>query len=144
MRTEGLADISVAILTQGVRHVRFTPSLFRGAASHAAGREALGALCGVRFSGEPLLSADLELAPAVLHPDCRIQNVYGSTESALFIWTDDRRAAPVPGTVPIGRIYPMSEFALLDEEGALLADGELGELVIRSAHTRWGIGRAGG
>lgn len=143
VRTEGLAAVFAAILTQGVRHVRFTPSLFRVAANHSAGREALGALRGLRFSGEPLLSADLELAHAVLHPDCRIQNVYGSTESALFIWTDDRRVPPVPGTVPIGRIYPMSEFALLDEEGMPVADGELGELVIRSAHHALGDWQGG-
>lgn len=130
VRAQGLAAVFDAILTHGVRHVRFTPSLFRVAASNPEARPALQLLRGVRFSGEPLLSADLELARQVLSPDCRIQNVYGSTESALFIWTDDRARAVESGTVPIGRIYPFWEYSIRDDDGVPVPPGELGALVI--------------
>ena len=130
VRVQGLAAVFDAILTHRVRHVRFTPSLFRVAASNPDARPALQLLRGVRFSGEPLLSADLELARQVLSPDCRIQNVYGSTESALFIWTDDRARTVEPGTVPIGRIYPFWEYAIRDDDGVPVPPGELGALII--------------
>ncbi|NBZ88257.1 non-ribosomal peptide synthetase [Stagnihabitans tardus] len=126
VKTEGLAGLFAAIQTQGVRHVRFTPSLFRLAASQPEGAAALGLLQGLRFSGEPFLTSDLDLARRVA-PAALIQNVYGSTESALFIWTDLGQDL-APGTVPIGRIYPLSSFTLRGQEGP----GDAGELVIKS------------
>ncbi|MEO7382557.1 MAG: non-ribosomal peptide synthetase, partial [Paracoccaceae bacterium] len=132
IREGGLTAIFSAILEHGVRHVRFTPSLFRAAAAHPSGQAAFAALKGVRFSGEPLLAADLNLAHRVLDLGCRIQNVYGSTESSLFIWTDNRSVAVPPGTVPIGKIYPLSEFRIEDGDGLSVPQGDLGELVISS------------
>ncbi len=73
VRDGGLAVVFAAVRDHGVRHIRFTPSLFRLAAAHPAGQAALKVLKGVRFSGEPLLSADLELARRMLDPSCRIQ-----------------------------------------------------------------------
>jgi len=139
----GLADTFETIMAHDVRHVRFTPSLFRVAARHAAGLAALQKLDAVRFSGEPLMAADLELARKTLAPGCRIQNVYGSTESGLFVWTDDH-SRPVPShTVPIGQIYPLWEFAILDENGAPVPAGDLGELTIASPHHALGDWHAG-
>ena len=139
----GLTDTFETIVAHDVRNVRFTPSLFRVAARHAAGLAALQKLDAVRFSGEPLMAADLELARKTLAPGCRIQNVYGSTESGLFVWTDDH-SRPVPShTVPIGQIYPLWEFAILDEDGSPVPAGDLGELTIASPHHALGDWHAG-
>lgn len=127
----GLKGMFDAILAHQVGHVRFTPSLFRIAAQMNEAREALARLSGVRFSGEPLLPADLMLARRVLRSDCRIQNVYGSTESALFIWTDNP-ANPVPdtSTVPIGQAYPLWDHAILGEDDDTADSVQEGELII--------------
>ena len=142
VKSGGFRAISEGILRFGARHVRFTPSLFRAYACIPEAREALRRLEAVRFSGEPLLTSDLDLAKAVLDPACLIQNVYGSTESALFIWSKgdeiDREAA----CVPIGRIYPPSSYALRPLDGGA-ADAATGELLIRSAHHALGDLRAG-
>lgn len=138
VRADGLTAVFDAILNHGVRHVRFTPSLFRIVAAQPASAAAMQCLDAIRFSGEPLLTADLDLAHQILRKDCRLQNVYGSTESALFVWTDDRGAAPAAGTVPIGRIYPLWEFIIEDDDGTPVAPGELGELVISSRNQALG------
>jgi acyl-CoA synthetase (AMP-forming)/AMP-acid ligase II len=134
IKAHGFAAVRESILVDGARQVRFTPTMFRKMAAWTEAREAMLALDAVRFSGEPLLATDLELARRVLRPGCVIQNVYGSTESAMFLWSSDVASArPLETTVPIGRIYPLFAFAIRPmEEGD--ADASTGELWIRSAH----------
>lgn len=147
-----LADIKVAgfnsILTGitdfGVRHLRFTPSLFRKLATLPKAKEALRLLNAIRFSGEPLLASDLKLAQSKLNEDCLIQNVYGSTESSLFIWknTDDNHSEATP-TVPVGRIYPHSMYAIRPLDNEDIKEGK-GELLIRSKfHALGDLNRGG-
>jgi len=144
VKVGGFSAVLQAIDRLGARHVRFTPSMFRKLAALPQARPALHALDAVRFSGEPLLVSDLSLAQTVLKPDCLIQNVYGSTESALFIWSSNNgQAAPnasVGPTVPIGHLYPLASYAI-----APLEDGEdsTGELLIRSTFHALGDFKAG-
>ena len=128
----GFSALSDAILRLEARHVRFTPSMFRNFATLPDAKDVLGCLDAVRFSGEPLLMSDIELARRILNPNCLIQNVYGSTESALFICHCDD-TDPVRATVPMGHIYPFSCYALrpIDESSS---DIDTGELLIRSSY----------
>lgn len=132
VKISGFDSILHGITNFGVRHVRFTPSLFRKLAVLPKAKEALWLLHAVRFSGEPLLENDLKLAQPVLNSDCLIQNVYGSTESSLFIWKSnyDDSADAFP-TAPIGKIYPLSSYAIRPLEDGDNEAGK-GELLIRS------------
>lgn len=126
----GFPAIFHAINHLGARQVRFTPSMFRKFATIPQAIEILKLLDAIRFSGEPLLKKDLELAYSVLKPECFIQNIYGSTESALFIWSTANDLLPTTeSTVPIGRIYPNASFAIVPIEQE---DKNVGELFIRS------------
>lgn len=143
----GLSSLSSAILLQDVGHVRFTPSLFRIMATMPAARPALQRLNGIRFSGEPLLWSDVMLARRGVRPDCHIQNVYGSTESAIFLWTDDRALPPGEGVAPIGAIYPGWSFAIVPDEDVPAAARIEGRLLTRSPHQAlgdWNRGRIDG
>ena len=133
VKAGGFAALSDAILRLGARHVRFTPSMFRTFAAVPEAHTALRCLQAVRFSGEPLLRSDLDLAQTVLSPDCLVQNVYGSTESALFIWStgDEIDAA---ATVPMGHLYPLSSYTLKPLDDGVPDAGDTGELLIRSAY----------
>lgn len=142
VKREGFAAVIYAVERDGARHVRFTPSMFRQLAAWPAAGATLGKLQGVRFSGEPLLATDLALAESLLDPACLIQNVYGSTESALFIWTHDRAQPWTGATVPIGHIYPMAAYAIAPLEPGN-ADAGTGELIIRSAFQALGDFREG-
>ncbi len=132
VKASGFDSILDTINNLGVRHVRFTPSLFRKLAVLPKAQKALNLLDAVRFSGEPLLENDVKLAKSVLNPDCQIQNVYGSTESSLFIWknTDDN-SHNTNLSVPIGRIYPLSSYAIRPLDDSEKDSGK-GELMIRS------------
>ena len=127
-KTSGFDALLNAISTYGVRHVRFTPSLFRKLAVLPKAKIALQLLDAVRFSGEPLLINDLKLANSVLHPNCLIQNIYGSTESTLFIWSNSPKNSNYTGsTAPIGKIYPLSSYSIqpLQDSSKNYLKGEL-------------------
>ena len=132
IKSKGFNSILHAITYHGVRHIRFTPSLFRKLSTLPQSLASLQLLEGVRFSGEPLLINDLEIAQSILNPNCIVQNVYGSTESALFIWSCNARdIAPTNTTVPIGKIYPLSSFAIRPLNDGI-EEPLTGELLIRS------------
>jgi len=142
VKADGFSGLLDTISRLKVRHVRFTPSMFRTFARLPEAQEILRCLEAVRFSGEPLLKSDLDLAHTVVNPDCLIQNVYGSTESALFIWNQGDEMDPAAGTVPIGHVYPLSSYALKPLEDAA-HDADTGELLIRSAFHAIGDLKAG-
>lgn len=134
LRQTGLGGLFATVRTRGVGHVRFTPSLFRAAAEQPEAGPAFAGLRGVRFSGEPLLWNDVALARRLLPPTCMIQNIYGSTESAIFAWTDDGAQPIGDGVAPIGRIYPSWHYAVVpDGHDAQTAAAPEGRLLARSA-----------
>jgi acyl-coenzyme A synthetase/AMP-(fatty) acid ligase/acyl carrier protein len=132
MRDGGLSGMFRAITRFGVEHMRFTPSLFRVVVTMPEAAAALRQLKGIRFAAEPLLRSDIDLARAHLSPGCVVQNLYGSTESMMFFWSDQTETLPSDGIVPNGRIYPVAEFLLLDEDSLPAGESEAGELVISS------------
>lgn len=142
VRASGLSGVLEAIRRFDVKHVRFTPSLFRTIARQPEAHAALRNLEAVRFSGEPLLKSDMDLAQALLDPHCLIQNVYGSTESSLFIWSMGDELDPDAGTVPIGHVYPHTSYALRPLDDAP-GDAGTGELLLRSTFHALGDLNAG-
>ena len=143
IKQTGFNAVINAITHLGVRHIRFTPSLFRKLAILPQAYKALSLLDGVRFSGEPLLRNDLKLAHSVLKPECLIQNIYGSTESALFIWSSiDDNLLATETTVPIGKIYPHSSYAINPIEDTDV-NNSTGELMIRSSFHALGDSKEG-
>jgi acyl-coenzyme A synthetase/AMP-(fatty) acid ligase/acyl carrier protein len=136
----GFQGIVHAIEKMGVRHIRFTPSLFRKFVQWSGALPALKKVEAVRFSGEPLLANDVIVAKSVLTPNALIQNVYGSTESALFIWSNtEGESIGENDLVPIGRIYPLASFAIQ----AVDDNNQLGELLITSPFQALGDYRDG-
>ncbi|MBU3677845.1 MAG: amino acid adenylation domain-containing protein, partial [Chitinophagaceae bacterium] len=137
IKQSGFQGIVHAINELGVRHIRFTPSLFRKFVHWTGSHAALQQLDAVRFSGEPFLRSDLDLALSVLQPHVKIQNVYGSTESALFIWHFSGIDNLMFGAnIPIGHIYPFSSYAIQAPHD--MDKGSVGELLIRSPYQALG------
>lgn len=65
-------------------------------------------------------------------PRARFINLYGPTEATGMsaYWVADRELAS-DEPIPIGRAFPNTEILLIDEDGKLCADGEVGEIYIR-------------
>ncbi|MEV6671724.1 non-ribosomal peptide synthetase [Streptomyces sp. NPDC051162] len=109
------------------------PSLYR-ALTDAVDSTGAGALDHVRVltvSGEELRPALVAKLRATF-PRADIYNMYGQTENILATFhlvTPDDEHSP---TVPVGRALPGREVALRTADGDEVADGELGEVWVRS------------
>lgn len=115
--------------------VQATPTFWRLVVEQAAGEALRGrtVLCG----GEPMSAA---LARDLLATGCRLFNVYGPTETTIWSTVaeiDEAVADPVPVGVPIAN----TEVFVVDEYGAELPPGLLGELCIGGAGV--GVGYLG-
>lgn len=102
----------------------------------------LGSLRWILFGGEPFSKKHLyRLMDA--WPGARFSNVYGPAEVNQCTYfhvprpLDPAAAAEDPerngSPVPIGRIWPDTESRVLDSDDRPVADGEVGELVVRSS-----------
>ncbi|MDQ2106659.1 amino acid adenylation domain-containing protein, partial [Azospirillum isscasi] len=113
----------------GVTRLVLVPSLLRALLDVVP--DPAAALAGLRLcvtSGEAI-SADLAARFAARLPNCRLLNLYGSSEvSADATWHLVEPGAP--GPVPIGRPIPGNFVLLLDRGGNPVPPGAAGEIAI--------------
>jgi amino acid adenylation domain-containing protein len=134
----GFRALGPAIGRHGITVLTTFPSAFRQFAAGLDGEDA-AALAGLRcvsLSAEPLTRADVALARRVLPASCRMVNSYGSSELvhiASHVVPDPLPAAPLlPGGVPVGKPVSDTGILLLDEHGAVVPDGQPGEVTVRT------------
>ncbi|MFE4621572.1 non-ribosomal peptide synthetase [Streptomyces mirabilis] len=117
----------------GVTHMASAPSIYRALvdALDSASGAALDQVRALTVSGEELRPA-LVVKMRAAFPRADIYNMYGQTENILAtchrVTADDEKAS----TVPVGRALPGGEVVLRDDNGDKVADGELGEVWVRS------------
>jgi amino acid adenylation domain-containing protein len=100
----------------------------------------LDRLRAVIFAGEVFPTKYLTGLIELL-PQARYYNFYGPTETNVCTWYEVPRGKELGAEVPIGRPIPGVEALLLDETGAAVAPGEVGDLAIRGPtvmHGYWG------
>jgi amino acid adenylation domain-containing protein len=91
------------------------------------------------FCGEAL-SVDVARAWQRAASSSRLENLYGPTEltiaCAAYPWDDEVGAAEAEnGIVPIGRVYEGLSMLVVDEDLAIVPDGEVGELCVAGPQT---------
>jgi amino acid adenylation domain-containing protein len=89
------------------------------------------------FCGEPL-PRRLAQAWATAAPNSTLENLYGPTEATIAFTTFRLPTSSadwdrLPETVPIGEAFPGLQVAVIDENGAHVAQGESGELCLGGA-----------
>jgi len=139
-----ISALPAALADGRLSFVKLTPAHLALLADVAT-PEALAAVPRVVVGGEALTYS--HLAAWRRHaPDAWICNEYGPTEAVVGCCTYEFTAGEDrEGPVPIGRATPGTHLAVLDERGAPVADGELGELhiggdqVTRGYHGRPGL-----
>lgn len=138
----GLGQVLRTVAAEGVTMMFSTPAVWRSVARLEGAKEALAGLRCIQSSGDVLLGVDYELIRGVLPPHCAVLSVYGATEApALLQWFVNQ--PPDETRVPVGYPLPDVDLAIVDEAGEPVAEGEPGELVIRSAFTSLGLWRDG-
>jgi acyl-CoA synthetase (AMP-forming)/AMP-acid ligase II/thioesterase domain-containing protein/acyl carrier protein len=113
-------------------------------------RQLVPAVRGTRFprlrllklGGEAVHGSDVAAFQELCEPGAQLSCGLGSTETGAtrqhFLATD----APVPpGRVSCGHAVPDVEVRIVDERGAALPDGEVGEIVVRSRYLAAGYAR---
>lgn len=128
-----------AVARYRVAHTAVVPTMLQRLVTHAAthgdaDRRSLRAIFsgGAPLSG-PLARRVIETFGPVLY------NFYGATETGLVSLADADDLLAAPGT--IGRALPGNEIRLLGEDGREVADGEVGELYVRSGNLVTGYHR---
>lgn len=99
---------------------------------------ALASLRVVRTFGDRLLSTECAAWRAVLPETCHLAITYGQTESTTAQWYVPRDFTADVAALPTGYLLPEHEYAIVDDDGAGAADGEVGELVLRSRYIALG------
>ena len=93
----------------------------------------LSALRWVLFCGEPMPAKNLRALMQSL-PSARFSNVYGPAEVNQCTYYHVPEAPRDDNlSVPIGRVWANTEELVIDEQGAAVTRGDVGELLIRSA-----------
>lgn len=147
------ADTDPVALADDVRRHRITvlqcvPTLLtRLTASQTFCETTKGMLRRIIYGAESIPYATLEAAMSAFGP-ILTQN-YGLTEAMMTCAHLPASEHFVDGTGPgrtlrhgvVGRPYPLVEITLRDDDGALVGDGETGEITIRSPHVMLGYWR---
>lgn len=139
----GLGQVLQAVADKRITMMFSTPAVWRSVAQLDGAREALASLRCIQSSGDILLRVDHDLIRTVLPPGCAVLSVYGATEAPALLQWFVQDPPPDESRIPVGYPLPDIDFALVDEQGVPVAEGEVGELVIRSAFTSLGLWRDG-
>ncbi len=89
----------------------------------------LSSLRAISFGGAPTAPETIEKARAVLPVEPSFSNAYGLTETHGVATLNGGKDL-LGRRTSIGRPFPFLDMKIVDEKGAELADGELGELLI--------------
>ncbi len=139
----GLRQVVRTIAERRISMMFSTPAVWRSVSRLAGAREMLVSLRCVQSSGDTLLRVDYETLRRVLPADCSILSVYGATEAPALLQWFVGSPPSAESRVPAGYPLPGLDLALIDDHGLPVADGDTGELVIRSRFTSLGLWRDG-
>ena len=122
--------------TQQVTVMHFVPSMLNAFLNYVEGAGEMSRLQSLRLvfaSGEALASQHVEKFNELLHHrnGTRLINLYGPTEATIDVSSYDcPTTGALSGSVPIGKAITNIGLHVLNEQGHLVPDGEVGELVI--------------
>ena len=118
---------------QRITLMHLTPSVFRALFGKAAPGKRYPSLRLLSLAGEAMLPVDLELFRAHTAPHCWLRTILSGSDTppvASMLLDHD---SVLPGdVVPSGYPVPDSDIWLEDQNGQPVADGEPGEIVVRS------------
>ncbi|NEX62716.1 alpha/beta fold hydrolase [Noviherbaspirillum galbum] len=120
------------------------PSLLRTLLDAPDAMQACASLRIMRVAGDVTRDTDLEKVRRVLPPSCLFLVSYSSTEMPnAFQWFVPRDWQPTQARVPVGHPQQGIGFRVVDDAGQPVAQGETGELVVRTRHGAIGYWKLG-
>lgn len=139
----GLGEVVRIVARRRISMMFSTPAVWRSVARLAGVKEMLTSLRCIQSSGDTLLRIDYDQLREVLPPACHVLSVYGATEAPALLQSFVATPPDDEVRIPAGHPLPGLSLALLDEQDRPVADGQPGELVIRSRFTALGLWQGG-
>jgi amino acid adenylation domain-containing protein len=136
VRTRGVERLAQYLDAQRITIYHSVPTVFRHLL-RARTRRCFGdELRLFRLGGEPLLRADLDALAGLQARGSRCMHALSSTETGLVCahFAEAGAASSTEWRVPVGRSVRGVELELVDADGRAIEDGEVGRLIVRSAH----------
>jgi amino acid adenylation domain-containing protein len=133
LHRHGLQKLAAWLVAQKITYVSFSGSLLRTWLALLPDDVRFPALRFVEANSEPLYARDVARMAQHLEGDWRIGHSYASTESGVIaaqVFTSS--CLPDAGIVAVGRPVDGVEVCIKDDTGALVAPGDVGEIVVRS------------
>lgn len=127
-------SIVEAVSKNGITHINFVPSMLNGFLNALDSRDIskLGSLKYVFAAGEALPPATVEKFQSLLK-GCRLENLYGPTESTVYATGFGANEVLSEKSVPIGKPLKNIKAYILNREHCLLPPGIAGELCLGGA-----------
>ncbi len=140
IQSDGLAGLGDWVRDQGITVYNSVPTVFRHFLSTLPANAVLSSVRFVRLGGEPVIRKDLDLLRRHFPANCVLVNGYGATETGTATMCVLDRDTEVTGSVvPIGRAARgMEVVLLLDDDGTPVADGDIGQIAVRSEYLACG------
>jgi len=136
---DGVSRVLDILLQEKITIGYVVPSLLRMLLRMPSARAAFAHMRVLRVGGDITLASDLELFRRVAPVSCHFFSSFSSTETpAVFQWFVPPDWQPAGGRVPVGRARPGIDFMAVGEDGQPVAQGEIGELVVKSPYLAMG------
>ncbi|HEX7706053.1 MAG TPA: AMP-binding protein [Thermoanaerobaculia bacterium] len=134
-RSGNLAALADAIAAQRVELLNLTPSLFRRLLAAAPPGLDFSHVRTLRLTADRVTAADVEAFRRYFPSTATLTVGFASTETGGVFGMRIGHDTPIDGPlVPMGRPLEGVDVRLVDDEGAEVASGETGEIVVSSPH----------
>jgi amino acid adenylation domain-containing protein len=139
LKAEGLNHLADWLISEEITILNWIPTPFRHLVATIKEGQQFPKLRIIGLGSESMLQRDVALYKQHFSPECILVNRLGSTEAANFcFYFIDQQTDFSSHTVPAG--YPVNdkEILLIDEAGAPVSPGSVGEIAIRSPYLSLG------
>jgi amino acid adenylation domain-containing protein len=135
VRAEGLVPLAGWLREHSITIYRSIPTTFRHFVASLKGDEDFRSLRLVYLGGETVHKTDVELYKRHFPPQCVLVNRLGTTETLTFRSCFIDHATAINGSgVPVGYAVPDKDVLVVDENGAPVKPGAIGEVLVRSRY----------
>ncbi len=135
LRARGLTTLAQWLCDERITIYHSSASVFRELMDAVARDLTTSCLRVVKLGSEPVSRKDVERFQGRFPRDCIFVNALSSTETGVVCQHRMDHATRVDGdAVPVGYAMPDKDVVLLDQAGAPVATGEVGEIVVRSRY----------
>jgi amino acid adenylation domain-containing protein len=142
VRKDGFAGMKRWLLDNEITILRAIPTSLRNFMATLSESDVLPAVRVVAAGGEPILRSDVEEFNRHFAPHCVLSHSFGPTETLTVTFALVPHGTRISeGKLPIGHCAPDREVALFDESGREIADGDVGEIAVRSRNLSAGYWR---